>query len=110
MTASKTQVGGGHYKDLPIQPAEFNYRNGLNSNAANIVKYASRAGKKGGRDGMQADIRKIIHYAELWLEYEGFTDAPIPAVPAGPADGPAPGLVCGLYIDRTVACPTCEED
>jgi hypothetical protein len=31
---------------------------------ANIIKYATRADKKGGVE----DIRKIIHYAELWLE------------------------------------------
>lgn len=110
MSASKSQVGGDHYKDLPIQPAEFNYRNGLNALAANCVKYAARAGRKGGRAGMESDIRKIIHYAQLWLEYEGFTDAPPAPVPDRvPAGAPVP-VAAGLYLDRPEACPRCGDD
>jgi hypothetical protein len=81
MKASDTQIGGAHYKDMPIQQALYAFRNDLNPLASAIVKYASRAGRgveraKGGRAGMESDVRKIIHYAELWLEYEGFNDAP----------------------------------
>lgn len=29
MTALKTQIAGTHYKDMPIQPVEFVYKNNL---------------------------------------------------------------------------------
>ena len=66
--ASERQVGGSHYKDLAIQPNEYIYANGLNWFAGNIVKYATRAGRKDGQEGMVKDLQKAIHYAELWLE------------------------------------------
>lgn len=66
--ASDRQVGGSHYKDLAIQPNEYIYANGLNWFAGNIVKYATRAGRKDGQEGMVKDLQKAIHYAELWLE------------------------------------------
>lgn len=69
--ASQRQIGGEHYKNFAIQPSEYCYRNQLHTLAANIIKYATRAGLKDGTGGMQKDIQKIIHYAELWLEYEG---------------------------------------
>ena len=67
--ASERQVGGTHYRDLAIQPSEFIYRNNLNWLAGSIVKYAARAGRKGGLEGMRQDIEKVKHYAELWLEW-----------------------------------------
>lgn len=57
------QVGGGHYKDFPIQPVEYCQKNQLNTCESNIVKYATRHKGKGGAE----DIRKIIHYAQLIL-------------------------------------------
>ena len=69
--ASDIQIGGDHYRRFKIQPSEYCYQNNLNTCAANIVKYATRAGFKDGRPGMKKDIQKIIHYARLWLEYEG---------------------------------------
>lgn len=63
--ASNVQVGGGHYKDFPIQPAEYCQKNKLDWCEANIVKYASRHASKNGAE----DVRKIIHYAELLLEW-----------------------------------------
>lgn len=71
MSASKRQVGGNHYRGMAIQPAEFCQRNGLHWCEANIVKYACRHRLKGGAQ----DVRKIIHYAELLLEYEYATSA-----------------------------------
>ena len=68
LRASERQVGGSHYKDLAIQPNEYIYANGLNWFAGNIVKYATRAGRKDGQEGMVKDLQKAIHYAELWLE------------------------------------------
>lgn len=66
--ASERQVGGTHYKDLAIQPNEYIFANKLGWFAGNIVKYATRAGRKGGVPGTIQDIEKIQHYAELWLE------------------------------------------
>ena len=59
------QVGGDHYQSMKIQPHAYITANELCWEAANIVKYASRAGRKGDA---QTDIQKVIHYAELWLE------------------------------------------
>jgi Protein of unknwon function (DUF3310) len=60
------QVGGDHYRRFKIQPVEFIVANGLGFLAGNIIKYATRYAFKGGA----ADIRKIIHYCELILEFE----------------------------------------
>jgi hypothetical protein len=62
--ALERQVGGNHYMDCAIQPIEYIMANNMEYCPANIIKYATRADKKGGVE----DIRKIIHYAELWLE------------------------------------------
>ena len=66
---SDFQVGGDHYKDFAIQPSWYCHVNRLGHMASSIVKYATRAGRKGGADGLRTDLGKIKHYAELWLEY-----------------------------------------
>ena len=66
MKASEHQVGGGHYKDMPIQPSEFIHRNGLNWCEGSAIKYICRHRLKGGKE----DIQKAIHYLELLLEWE----------------------------------------
>ena len=58
------QVGGGHYKDLEIQPIEYIVKNKMDYCEANIVKYITRHALKGGVE----DIDKVIHYAELLKE------------------------------------------
>lgn len=65
--ALEVQVGGGHYKEMPIQPVEFSQRNGLGFCEGNMVKYAVRHREKNGIE----DLKKVKHYAELcaWLEY-----------------------------------------
>jgi hypothetical protein len=65
-TPSRQQVGGAHYKSLPIQPAEYCQRNKLTWCEANVVKYVTRHREKNGRQ----DIEKAIHYLELLLELE----------------------------------------
>lgn len=65
-SALATQVGGGHYKTLPIQPVEYAQRNHLGYCEANVVKYVTRHRAKGGRQ----DIEKAIHYLRLLLEIE----------------------------------------
>lgn len=66
MTALDNQHGGTHYKDLPIQPAEYIHANAMGYLAGNVVKYISRYKLKGGA----SDIRKAIHYCELILQLE----------------------------------------
>jgi hypothetical protein len=64
--ATDYQHGGDHYVH-PIQPIEYIMKNELDFCAGNIVKYATRAPHKGQ---FESDIKKIIHYAELWLELQ----------------------------------------
>lgn len=64
--ALNTQIGGSHYRKLKIQPIEFIHANGLDFFQGSIVKYATRHKDKGGA----ADLRKIIHFAQLAIELQ----------------------------------------
>lgn len=66
MKASETQVGGGHYKDFPIQPAEFCQKNKLPFCESAVVKYVCRHRDKNGPQ----DIRKAKHFLDLLLEFD----------------------------------------
>lgn len=66
MQASDKQVGGTHYRDMVIQPAEFCQLNGLRFLESCVVKRVCRHRDKGGAE----DIRKAIHELELILQYE----------------------------------------
>ena len=65
-SALDTQVGGTHYKDCAIQPIEFIHANRLDFFQGNIIKYAVRHRHKNGA----ADLRKVIHYAQLALQLQ----------------------------------------
>jgi len=64
--ADDFQIGGTHYKEMPVQPwtvmenvltrAEF-----IGFLKGNIIKYSMRAGRKGATD---EDINKAFHYIE----------------------------------------------
>ena len=58
------QVGGKHYKDMKIQPAEFINENKWLFAEGNAIKYICRHSKKGGIQ----DIEKAIHYLEMVKE------------------------------------------
>lgn len=61
------QVGGDHYKNLPIQPVEYIRKNKLGWFEGNVVKYVSRHRFKNKRQ----DIEKAIHMLECILkEYD----------------------------------------
>ena len=62
-----TQVGGSHYKSLPIQPVEFCFRNRIPYLEGAAIKYICRHREKGGKQ----DLDKAIHYLEILksLEY-----------------------------------------
>lgn len=66
MSALKTQVGGGHYKDYKIQPLEFTMANNLDFIQGNIIKYICRHKTKNGVE----DLKKVIHYAQLAIELQ----------------------------------------
>lgn len=66
----KVQVGGGHYKDLKIQPIEYIHANSLGYCEANVVKYISRWKSKGGLQ----DLEKVKHYVDLLIKLEGLKD------------------------------------
>lgn len=60
------QEGGGHYKDLKIQPIEFIHANGIGYMEGNVVKYIVRHGSK----GKEEDVRKALHYCQLILQLQ----------------------------------------
>ena len=66
MSAFKEQVGGGHYKDLAIQPAEFIHKNGIGYLEGAVIKYVSRWRNKNGLE----DLKKARHYLDLLIEME----------------------------------------
>ena len=66
MSALDRQVGGEHYKNLKIQPAEFAMANNLNYCQVLILRYMMRYRDKNGAE----DIDKGIHAFELLRELE----------------------------------------
>ena len=58
------QVGGKHYKNMKIQPAELINENKLLFAEGNAIKYICRHSIK----GKEEDVRKAIHYLEMILE------------------------------------------
>jgi hypothetical protein len=60
------QVGGKHYRDMAIQPAEYIMRNGIRFAEGCVIKYVSRWRDKGGVE----DLRKAAHFLEMLIEYE----------------------------------------
>lgn len=71
-TADQMQVGGTHYKDMPIQPWELmeavltpeEFAGFLKGN---VIKYTLRAGRKDGSD----DLNKARHYEMKLNEIKG---------------------------------------
>lgn len=61
-----TQVGGDHYKNMPIQVVEFCQRNELNYCESNVVKYVCRHRSK----NKLQDLLKAKHYIDLLIELE----------------------------------------
>lgn len=71
MTANERQVGGSHYKDMPMQPWDVmqavltpeEFRGFLRGN---VIKYSMRAGRKAGSD----DATKAQHYIQKLREFD----------------------------------------
>ena len=67
--ADDVQVGGSHYKDMPIQPwavmeAVLTHEEFVGFLKGNIIKYSLRAGRKDGSD----DGGKAKHYLQKLRE------------------------------------------
>ena len=60
------QVGGGHYKDMPIQPIEYMMLNEIPFPEGCAIKYLSRWRDKGGIE----DLEKAKHFIDLLIEHE----------------------------------------
>ena len=67
------QIGGKHYRNMKIQPAEFINENKLLFAEGNGIKYICRHSVKGKRQ----DIEKAIHYLEMILERDYDADSSI---------------------------------
>ena len=65
-SAKAIQVGGDHYRDMPIQPIDYILANGLPFAEGCVVKYVSRWRKKGGVE----DLKKARHFLDLLIEHE----------------------------------------
>lgn len=64
MKSLSRQVGGKHYQNEGIEPAEYIIKNKLPFAEGNAIKYISRHNDKGGKD----DLLKAVHYIEMILE------------------------------------------
>ena len=64
--ALEIQNGGGHYKDMAIQPVEYIHKNNIPYIEGCIIKYVSRWRKKNGIE----DLQKAKHFIDLLIELE----------------------------------------
>ena len=60
------QIGGGHYKELVIQPIEYIHANGIPFAEGSVIKYVTRWRAKGGIK----DLEKAKHFLELLIALE----------------------------------------
>lgn len=66
MSALDTQVGGDHYKSMPIQPMEYSMANNLDACQHTVIKYVTRFREKGGVQ----DLQKAKHVIDMLIEFE----------------------------------------
>jgi len=72
MSANDIQIGGTHYKDMPVQPWEvmeavLTHEEFIGFLKGNVIKYSMRQGKKDGSD----DAQKAMHYMQKLNEVQG---------------------------------------
>ena len=71
-TATDIQVGGQHYKTMPVQPWDvmesvLTHEEFIGFLKGNVIKYSMRAGRKEGSD----DANKALHYRMKLREVQG---------------------------------------
>ena len=108
MNVFERQVGGDHYKNLPIPPTLFIHANGFGFIVGNIIKYAVRYAVLGN----ETDLKKIIHYAQIAEKEAGATydlrsekkmlDTPKPSDPPGSSGQSGELPVCDLRPKKAV--------
>jgi hypothetical protein len=76
-SATETQVGGDHYKDMGIQPAEYVHRNKIPYLEGSVIYYVTRWRKKNGIE----DLKKARHTLDLIIEMETRPTARLPHMP-----------------------------
>jgi len=64
--AFDTQIGGGHYTKLAIQPMELSLKNNLNAAQHTAIKYIMRYRDKNGLE----DLKKAKHTIDLLIQHE----------------------------------------
>lgn len=64
--AWSTQVGGDHYRKLPIQPLQYSMANSLDPMQHTIIKYVTRFRDKGGL----IDLNKAKQTIDLLIAFE----------------------------------------
>ena len=77
------QVGGNHYQNMKIQPAEFINKNKLPFAEGNAIKYICRHINKGG----EQDLEKAKHYIDMIIERDYGDDAEKSKVMSGLPEG-----------------------
>lgn len=65
-SALDVQEGGGHYKALAVQPAEYVHANNIPYLEGSVIYYVTRWRSKNGID----DLRKARHTLDLLIELE----------------------------------------
>jgi hypothetical protein len=64
--ALREQIGGNHYKQLAIQPFEYNHANHLEAAEGEVIKYVTRHRWKNGKQ----DLDKAIHVLQMLILLE----------------------------------------
>lgn len=69
-----TTTSPDHYKDLPVEPKSYLVPNEFEGIKFNIIKYASRAGRKrypslDVRASEIRDMKKIVEYAQMRINF-----------------------------------------
>ena len=70
-SALSVQVGGDHYKNLPIQPIVFTHLNKFNDIQSAVIWYMCRYNLKG--QALQ-DLKKAKHFIDILIELEGLDE------------------------------------
>ena len=75
MSVYKKQIGGSHYKNMKIQPAQFINDNNLPFAEGNAIKYICRHRNKGEIQ----DLEKAKHYIDMIIDR--YYDSPTKPLP-----------------------------
>ena len=78
-SALDTQIGGGHYKNMRIQPLEYCHANNIGKIEGDVIAYVSRWKLKGGIE----DLKKARHELDILIELEMRDAATRLTTPAG---------------------------